>query len=120
MRQMASSYVRVPISFLAERGLPFRGTTEQLGCANNGNHLGRLELVSKFDPFLAQHLEVYGNKGKGSVSYLSSTVCDEFILLLAEKVKSTIVREIKDAKYYGVSIDSTPDVSHIDQLTVIF
>ena len=108
------------ISFLAERGLPFRGTTEQLGCANNGNYLGCLELVSKFDPFLAQHLEVYGNKGKGSVSYLSSTICDEFILLLAEKVKSTIVREIKDAKYYGVSIDSTPDVSHIDQLTVIF
>lgn len=48
------------ISFLAERGLPFQDTTEQLGCSNNGNYRGCLELVSKFDPFLAQHLEVYG------------------------------------------------------------
>jgi hypothetical protein len=30
-----------------------------------------------------------------------------------------IISEIKGAKYYGISIDSTPDVSHTDQLSVI-
>ena len=30
-----------------------------------------------------------------------------------------IIEEIKDSKYYRVSIDSTPDVGHIDQLTII-
>lgn len=36
---------------------------------------------------------------------------------MAEKVKSVIISEIKEAKYYAISVDSTPDLSHIDQLT---
>ena len=51
--------------------------------------------------------------------YLSSTICDEFIDNMAAKVKAAIVEEIKKSKYYAVSIDSTPDISHVDQLTVI-
>ena len=38
---------------------------------------------------------------------------------MAAKVKAAIVEEIKKSKYYAVSIDSTPDISHVDQLTVI-
>jgi len=34
-------------------------------------------------------------------------------------VKSKIVEEVKLAKYYGLSIDSTPDIAHIDQMTLI-
>jgi hypothetical protein len=38
---------------------------------------------------------------------------------LGSQVTSQIISEIRDAKYYGLSIDSTPDISHIDQLTFI-
>lgn len=31
----------------------------------------------------------------------------------------TIVKELKSAKYYSISVDSTPDLSHVDQLTFI-
>jgi len=41
------------ISFLAERGLAFRGDSETIGCSSNGNYLGCIELVAKFDPFLS-------------------------------------------------------------------
>lgn len=68
---------------------------------------------------MAQHLAKYGNQGRGNVSYLSSTICDEFVVLIANKIRSEIVAQIKTAKYYSVSVDSTPDVSHCDQLTVI-
>ena len=44
------------IKFLAERGLPFRGQDEIIGSKSNGNYLGVLELISKFDPFLAAHM----------------------------------------------------------------
>lgn len=30
-----------------------------------------------------------------------------------------IIAEVRQAKYYSISIDSTPDVSHVDQLTFI-
>ena len=39
------------ICTLAERGLPFGGDSEQFGSPNNGNYLGLIELVAKFDPF---------------------------------------------------------------------
>ena len=64
-----------------------------------------------------QHIERYGNSGSGNPSNLSSTICEEFVLLMAEEVKQVIINEITSAKYYSLSIDSTPDISHTDQLT---
>ncbi|KAL7863371.1 hypothetical protein SRHO_G00123550 [Serrasalmus rhombeus] len=108
------------IQFLGERGLAFRGDDELLGSAHNGNFLGIIELLAKFDPFLAEHLQRFGGKGKGSVSYLSSTVCEEFIHLMGQRTKQAIVNEIKESKYFSVIVDSTPDLAHVDQLTFIF
>ena len=107
------------VVFIAERGLAFRGSDENVGSPHNGNYLGILELIAEFDPFLAGHIKEHGNKGKGHVNYLSSTVCEEVIDILGEKVLDEIVSRLKKAKYYSVSVDSTPDESHIDQLTVV-
>ena len=38
---------------------------------------------------------------------------------MGKKVLSVIVDEIKTAKYFSISVYSTPDVMHVDQLTVI-
>lgn len=107
------------IKFLAERGLAFRGDNQLHNSPNNGNYLGCIDLLAEFDPFLREHIKRYGNPGKGNVSYLSANICDEFINILGNKVLKQIIAEIKDAKYYGISIDSTPDISHVDQLTLI-
>ena len=107
------------VTFLAKRGHPFRGHTELFGQKYNGNYLGLLELPSQFVPFLAEHIRRYGNKGRGQVLYLSSTICEEFVKLLSDRVKAKIIAEIKKAKYYSISIDSTPDIAHIDQLSIV-
>lgn len=110
------------IKFLAERGLAFRGHDEKLGSAHNGNFLGLLELISKFDPFLAAHIERQRSlhqQHRRSVSYLSSTICNELINLMGQKVMNTIVDQVKGAKYYSISIDSTPDACKIDRCTCI-
>ena len=36
---------------------------------------------------------------------------------MAEEVRQVIINEIASAKYYSFSVDSTPDISHTDQLT---
>ncbi|XP_022168749.1 uncharacterized protein LOC111032655, partial [Myzus persicae] len=100
------------------RGLAFRGNSNNFGSKQNGNYLGCLELVAKFDPFLSAHIANYGNKGKGNVSYLSSNICDEFISLMSDTVIDKIVSEIKERKYFSLIVDSTPDVTTRDQLTV--
>ena len=107
------------VQFLAERGLAFRGNDEQFGSQYNGNFLGIIELISMFDPFLSDHIARYGNQGTGSVSYLSKSTCEEFINLMAEEVRSHIRGELANAKYYSVIVDSTPDISKVDQLTIV-
>ncbi|XP_065645337.1 zinc finger MYM-type protein 1-like [Hydra vulgaris] len=98
-------------------GLPFRGNNETIGSEQNGNYLGTLELLGQFDPFLHEHMKKHGNSGKGNTSYLSANICEEFICLMGNKVLSEIISELKKAKYYSISVDSTPDLSHVDQLT---
>ena len=39
---------------------------------------------------------------------------------MSQKVLTHIITEIKKAKYWGIIVDSTPDISHVDQLSVIF
>ena len=76
--------------------------------------MGVLELLSKFDPFLAEHNSRFGNKGKGT-----STICDELNETMGADVLAEICDEVRNAKYYSLIVDSTPDSNHIDQLTFL-
>ena len=69
--------------------------------------------------FLADHIRRFGKFGKGVPSYLSSTICNEFVQLMAKEVTTKIANEVKKPKYYSITVDSTPDVTHVDQLTFI-
>ena len=104
---------------LAERGLSFRGSDERFGSSKNGNFLGIIELLSEYDTFLAAHVAKYGNSGRGNASYLSKTIYEELIEQMAQKVRLSIINEVKTAGYYSISVDSTPDCAHIDQLSIV-
>ena len=86
------------VTFLVTRRLALRGSNEVFGSGHNGNYLGCLELLSEYDPFLAQHIEKYGNRGRGNPSYLSSTICVEFVLLTAGGMIVSIC--VKDSRCY--------------------
>ncbi|CAG5993067.1 unnamed protein product [Menidia menidia] len=118
-RQVLQRVVAV-IKFVAERGLAFRGKNESLGSPLNGNYLGILEVLAEFDPFLKDHIRKFGQMGRGNTSYLSSTICEEFIELMGAKTKQAIADELQASKYYSIIVYSTPDLSHVDQLTFIF
>lgn len=107
------------IKFLASRGLPFRGDEEAFGVNNNGNYLGILELISEHDPFLRNHIEMHGNKGSGRPSYLSTTICNELITQMNTNLTNLIITQIKEAKYYSIIMDSTPDLSKTDQMAIV-
>jgi len=74
------------VKFLSSRGLGFRGDDDMLGSQNNGNYLGILELISEFDPFLADHIQYFGNHRKGSTSYVYVNICNELIKIMGKKV----------------------------------
>ena len=107
------------IKYLAERGLAFRGDNELLGSPKNGNYLGLLELVAEYDGFLKEHIQNRANCGSGRTNYLSSTICEEVVQLMGKRVFDEIISRIKKSRYYSISLDSTPDEGHVDQLTLI-
>ncbi|CAN7946090.1 unnamed protein product [Ixodes hexagonus] len=105
--------------FLAKQNLAFRGHREDELAANKGNFLEMVEMLSKYDPVLKEHmlrLKESTQKVKVSVSYLSPATQNEFIGVLARRVKEQLLLEIKSAQYYGIMFDSTPDISHCDQM----
>ena len=103
------------IKFLSSRGLAFRGSSGLVGYPQNGNFLGISELLAEYDTFLAEHIQKRVSKGKEHILYFSSTVCEEFIDVIATKVLDIIISEIKQAKYYSMSVDSTSDITTVDQ-----
>lgn len=50
---------------------------------------------------------------------MSYSNVDEFVWLMAKKVLDNIVEEIKNAKYFAIIVDSTPDLTHLDQLSFV-
>ncbi|KAF0703605.1 zinc finger MYM-type protein 1-like, partial [Aphis craccivora] len=114
-----SKRVVAVVKSLASRGLPFRGHDSKIGSPHNGNFLMALELIAEFDSFLATHLSKHGNPGKGKTSYISYQTYEQFICIMAKEVQKTIIQEIQIARYYSISVDSTPDISHTDQLSFI-
>ncbi|XP_077340582.1 zinc finger MYM-type protein 1-like [Lithobates pipiens] len=105
--------------FLAHQNLPFRDHREIMSSVNKGNFLELAELLSNYDPVLKEHfirLKRSTESGKRMTSYFSPKIQNEFICLLGNHVKKKIVADIKKAKYFGLFFDSTPDVSHIDQM----
>lgn len=111
------------IVFLGERGLALRGENEVIGDHSNGNFLGVLELISRYDFVLREHIE---NVKKSQdvhrrlqVTYLSPRIQNEFIDICAGRIVEVILKEREEAKYYSIIVDATPDSALVEQTTFV-
>ena len=105
------------VKFVTTYGLAFRGSEEKIVSQTDWKFFRKTECTSYYDTSLADHLEKYGDLGSGETSYASKVIYEELIHL--KQVFSFIVKEMKDRKYFSISVDSTPGVSNTCQLTVI-
>jgi len=104
-------------NFLASRNLAFRGSKEKFNEKGNGNFLGILELIGKFDPIMEDHINKSINK-IDSVNHVGKRTQNELIHLMAENVRKNITDSCGQNKYFSIIADCTRDVSRTEQLTI--
>ena len=109
------------IKYLVSQNLALRGHVEVLTACNDekiGNFLSIIKLIAEYHPILRNHLS-HAETDDGAVSYVASPTQNEFIGIIAENVRSKLLRSIKRNKHYGVMFKTTPDASHRDQMSQI-
>ncbi len=101
---------------LARQGISFRGSSSEKD--GNGNFHQISSLVARHSPSFKRWLDD-ASKRPHRVDYLSSRSQNEFLDLLAEDVTRRVTAEINQAGMFSIIADTTPDVSHVDQLSVV-
>ncbi|XP_065665384.1 zinc finger MYM-type protein 1-like [Hydra vulgaris] len=100
------------------QNLAFRGTHEKLNTADNGNFLKFVEFLAFFDPLMFEHLRKI-KENETHVHYLGKDTQNELIHLLSNAMKEKILTSARDANYFLIIIDCTPNMGHVEQMTMI-
>lgn len=104
------------VLFFASQNIAFRGKSSNIHdpTNHNGNFNQLVKTVSTFDHVL----EEYWQKS-GKVHYLSPQTQNELIKIIGSKVRKQILEWVRKSKYFSIILDTTPDVSRLEQKTLI-
>uniref|UniRef100_A0A0L8G1C0 DUF4371 domain-containing protein n=1 Tax=Octopus bimaculoides TaxID=37653 RepID=A0A0L8G1C0_OCTBM len=121
MKNCSFSFVNPLMTMLrvfGEQNLPFHGSSEGLYSSNNRNFLKFVEYLAEFDPIMKEHLCKVRNH-ETFERYLGKSIQNELIQLIASATQKKMIEAVQAAKYFSVISDCTPDVSHVEQMTMI-
>lgn len=117
-KQVLKRLIDVAMS-MAICNIPFRGHRENIydqSNKNQGNFLSIVQLLARYDPVLEAHLKNISNQRN---HYLSKTIQNEMINLIADNIVGSILSDIQKAPFFSIILDTTQDISKIDQLSII-
>ena len=100
---------------LTRNGLALRGS-ESTDNHDDGNFCEIVNLIARHNPVVKSWLANRGKRKYGT-TYMSPQSQNEFVVLLGEEIQQIISEKVRKSGYCSVTAaDTTPDVSHTDQL----
>ncbi|XP_060855118.1 zinc finger MYM-type protein 1-like [Metopolophium dirhodum] len=105
---------------LSKHNDAFRGHTECLTNGKSGKFLDWVNVFAKHHTILATHLEnIKSSTKKQRLTFLSKSSQNSMLNCIAESIRETILKEVKAAGMYSLILDSTTDVSKLDQFAFV-
>lgn len=119
-REIVKALIDVSL-FLAQNCVAFRGHRESWSnIGNQGNFLELTKIISKYSSPLASYLESLINTvKKPEINFTSKLRQNQIINSISTSIKARLKEELKDAKFFSVSMDSTFDFSRKEQISFI-
>ncbi|XP_065645673.1 52 kDa repressor of the inhibitor of the protein kinase-like [Hydra vulgaris] len=84
----------------------------------DAEHLRLAKKEEHFDPLMDEHLRKIKDN-ETHVHYLGKDIQNELLHLFSIAIKQKILTSARDAKYFSIIIDCTPDAGHVEQMTMI-
>ncbi|CAH0549851.1 unnamed protein product [Brassicogethes aeneus] len=127
------------IKLISKRGLSYRGKTNEAAYTldsenehkDHGTFLEIILLLSKYDIVLKNHLDSAieiskKNEEKGIknrtgnfVTFISKTTVNMLISIITTDIKKLIFEQIKSSGMFSLELDTTQDISVMDQCSVV-
>ncbi|XP_025192343.1 uncharacterized protein LOC112592491 [Melanaphis sacchari] len=94
--------------------------TECLTNGTSGKFLDWINVFAKHHTILATHLEnIKSSTKKQRLTFLSKSSQNSILNYIAESIRETILKEVKLAGMYSLILDSTTDVTKLDQFAFV-
>ena len=95
------------IKTLGKNNFPFQGTKEKIYQENNGIFLSLIETIAEFDPVMQEHIHCI-QQGEIHNHYLGHKIQNALIQMIANEIRSKIIKKVKEAKHFSIILDCTP------------
>lgn len=109
-------YILINILYL-EQNDSFKGQNCTIYGKQNSKFLKLIEIIASFDNPMDEHIRIKNQEIHQH--YLNPRIQTELINLIGNRIRKEIIIRIKNAKYYIIMLNTTPDISHKEQLTLI-
>lgn len=105
--------------FISRQNIALRGHNEKHSSLNKGNFLELISLLRDYHPTLKNHLNTIKLKDRNRLKFLSNSSQNALLDILKEQIRVKILDEIKHSQTFAVIIDTTTDISNLEQFTLI-